>query len=234
MRDRIKRNGIESLASHEILEYLLFFSIPMADVNPLAHRLINRMGSLEKVLSADPKELKAVDGVGEKTAAWLNALYRVLQDYEHSEPAKGWPFESTAQLIERAAADFQQPCRQEMALVSLNGEGHVRVVSVRPWDTFDTDGFRWVMETLLTTQVFRCILIWKRLGRKRFLTEPELNAIRRLNHRIDGLEVRLDNLIIIYGNDYIDFKKAGLIRQYRLDSSALPCDSELKAWEPDK
>ena len=40
MQERVERDGLDSLAEHEALEYLLFLSIPRADTNALAHRLI--------------------------------------------------------------------------------------------------------------------------------------------------------------------------------------------------
>lgn len=39
MQQRVRRDGLASLAAHEVLEYLLFFSIPRQDTNPIAHRL---------------------------------------------------------------------------------------------------------------------------------------------------------------------------------------------------
>ena len=36
MQERVARDGLTSLAAHEVLEYLLYFSIPRRDTNPLA------------------------------------------------------------------------------------------------------------------------------------------------------------------------------------------------------
>ena len=40
-----------------MLELILFYAIPQGDVNPLAHELIDRFGSLDRVLDALPGEL---------------------------------------------------------------------------------------------------------------------------------------------------------------------------------
>ena len=55
MRTRVEQYGLESLAPHEALEYLLFLSIPRADTNALAHRLIQHFGDFCKVLEAEPR-----------------------------------------------------------------------------------------------------------------------------------------------------------------------------------
>ena len=59
----------DSLSDHELLEVLLYAFIPRTNTNPIAHDLIDSFGGLDKVFSASAKELTAVKGVGEKTAA---------------------------------------------------------------------------------------------------------------------------------------------------------------------
>ena len=71
MRQKVQSNGFEGLEPHEIIEFLLFYAIPRQDVNELAHRLIDRFGSVRGVLSAELPELEAVPGVGARTARWL-------------------------------------------------------------------------------------------------------------------------------------------------------------------
>ena len=49
-RERMKRrfleHGADVFDDHQLLELLLFFSKPQGDVNPLAHQLMDRFGSL--------------------------------------------------------------------------------------------------------------------------------------------------------------------------------------------
>jgi DNA repair protein RadC len=52
MRKRFLNGGLEHFADHEALELLLFYAIPRRDVNPIAHELMSRYGSLSAVLAA--------------------------------------------------------------------------------------------------------------------------------------------------------------------------------------
>lgn len=78
-RERVKevyrKNGLESMPDHNVLELLLFYAIPRRDVKPIAYNLINRFKTLENVFNADIDTLKTVDGVGEN-AAILISLFR--------------------------------------------------------------------------------------------------------------------------------------------------------------
>ena len=57
MRARLLANGPAGLADYELLEMLLFLSIPRRDTKPLAKAVINRFGSLQRSLTAIPGDL---------------------------------------------------------------------------------------------------------------------------------------------------------------------------------
>ena len=90
MQERVDRDGLDSLAEHEALEYLLFLSIPRADTNELAHRLINHFGDFCKVMEAEPDELMQVEGVGPKSAR-LIATVMAFGRPAPTLPAASWP-----------------------------------------------------------------------------------------------------------------------------------------------
>ena len=52
LRARFQEAGAETLPDYELLELLLFRSIPQRDVKPLAKELIQRFGSFAEVLGA--------------------------------------------------------------------------------------------------------------------------------------------------------------------------------------
>ena len=74
MRNEYIENGAASFNEIRILEMLLFYALRDGDTNPLAHRLINRFGTLYNVLTADIGELKTVEGVGDYTAVLIHLV----------------------------------------------------------------------------------------------------------------------------------------------------------------
>lgn len=81
MQARVARDGLESLAEHEALEYLLFLAIPRKDTNELAHRLIQQFGDFCKVLEADPAELQRVEGIGPRSAHLIHTVLAFSRYY---------------------------------------------------------------------------------------------------------------------------------------------------------
>jgi DNA repair protein RadC len=60
LRARAAKAGTDTLPDYELLELLLFRSIPQRDVKPLARALIERFKTLPAVLGAHPYDLKTV------------------------------------------------------------------------------------------------------------------------------------------------------------------------------
>lgn len=65
LRDRFMSGGAGAIPDYELLELLLFRSIPRRDVKPLARLLLDKFGDFNRVLSATPEQLAKVKGVGE-------------------------------------------------------------------------------------------------------------------------------------------------------------------------
>ncbi|MBR3864958.1 MAG: RadC family protein [Clostridia bacterium] len=91
-RERLTTKLLEGstlLSDHEILEILLFYSIPRKNTNELAHRLLDNFGSLKNCFYADPYALQAIEGVGHKTASFivtLGEIFRRVEDDKHPFP----------------------------------------------------------------------------------------------------------------------------------------------------
>ncbi len=74
MKNKIRKFGLETLSEHEVLEWLLTYTIPYKDTNALAHALISDFGNIGAVVNASINELMSVNGVGAETALFLSRL----------------------------------------------------------------------------------------------------------------------------------------------------------------
>ena len=93
MRERYEKDGIFSFKEHEVLEMLLFHSLPRRNTNEVSHRLLERFGSLKGVLSARAGDLQLVEGIGRISAEYLCMLGGVFRRIT-SDMMKDVPFDS--------------------------------------------------------------------------------------------------------------------------------------------
>ena len=80
LRNRFLCAGREALQDYELLELILFRSIPQRDVKPLAKNLIAHFGSLAEVIGASYQRLTQVHGLGEQTALDIKIIEMAGQE----------------------------------------------------------------------------------------------------------------------------------------------------------
>ncbi|MDD4850768.1 MAG: JAB domain-containing protein [Gemmiger sp.] len=120
MRERVRTAGLESLAEHEALEYLLFYAIPRQDTNPIAHRLIEHFGNFCNVLEADEEELAKVEGVGPAAARMLHAMLGFSRYYALKKRAKRPSLQKTPAAIQYVEPLFLGLNMEVMYLIALD------------------------------------------------------------------------------------------------------------------
>lgn len=74
LRARFSEIGPDAVADYELLELVLFRSIPRRDVKPIAKELLRRFGTFAETLAAPPARLREVDGVGESVVLDLKIV----------------------------------------------------------------------------------------------------------------------------------------------------------------
>lgn len=82
LRKRLLETGAAGFSDHELLELLLFTSIPRANTNLIAHALIEKYGSIQSVLEAPANELKSIKGIGDSSAALIKLVDSLLKALE--------------------------------------------------------------------------------------------------------------------------------------------------------
>jgi len=82
-RERLKKqfleSGLDSFHEHQILELLLFYSIPQKDTNDIAHSLIREFGSLSDVFDASYEELMTVNGIKHHSAVLIKMIPEIYR-----------------------------------------------------------------------------------------------------------------------------------------------------------
>ncbi len=107
LKARFRQGGADNLPDYELMELLLFRSVPRRDTKPLAKALIKRFGSFAEALSASEQRLREVDGVGEAIITDLALVRSAAQRL-----ARGHVMERPILASWQAVLDY---CRLAMA-----------------------------------------------------------------------------------------------------------------------
>ncbi len=94
----LKEKGLDNFEEHNILELLLFFGIPFKDTNETAHRLLERFGSISRMMDALPEDIMQVEGVGENAMILIKLIPSLCKVYMHQKNEIGAVFDNVEKL----------------------------------------------------------------------------------------------------------------------------------------
>ena len=125
IRDRVRKEGLSNFQDYQVLEYALSFVIPYKYTNPLAHRLINKFGSLAGVLEADEGQLKEIDGMGEVSSHFLTSIIKIYNFYEKEKINKVAIIKNSQETYNYVKCLFAGRLIEELYMISLTNNNKI-------------------------------------------------------------------------------------------------------------
>ncbi len=120
VRERVMEQGMRALPDHEILEILLFYTIPRGDTNEIAHALLNRFGTLKGVMDADQKDLITVKGIGPESAILIKLLPEYLRRYLSDDPDRAFRYDTFTKIGEYLYRKFIGITHEQLYMMMFN------------------------------------------------------------------------------------------------------------------
>jgi len=137
LRDRFRKSADEAFLDYELLELLLFRSLPRGDTKPLAKALLDRFGSLPQVLGAPTALLMEVKGVGNEVALDLKIVAAVSRRMLRAQVINRDVLSSWNQVLEycQAAMAFEE--REQFRILFLDRKNVLIADEVQQTGTVD-------------------------------------------------------------------------------------------------
>lgn len=211
VRARYESFGIDQFHEHELLELLLFYSIPRKDTNEIAHRLIKRFGSLERTLTAPIQELEKVEGMGHHSALFLKML-NDLEHYRQLHRDFGTVIMGSLQDCGQYLLPYFAGSKVEKVfLLCLDGkaqvlacrevvEGSVNAVAV---------SVRRIAEIALTEGASVVVLAHNHPSGVAIPSEEDIITTHQVERALGTIDVKLVDHIIVEGGEFVSMVQSG-------------------------
>ena len=125
VKERFCETGLSSFADHNILEFVLFYSVPRKYTNVLAHNLIEHFGSLHAVFEASVERLMEVPGISYNSAVLIRLFPEVNKRYMLSKQGKRPSLNSVDIAAEYAASLFIGDSVESFYIICLDSNNRV-------------------------------------------------------------------------------------------------------------
>ena len=212
MRTRFREEGLDHFKEHEVLELLLYYTIPRKDTNPIAHELINRFGSLAQVLEARPEELAKVDGMGDGAATFLSLITSVGRYYLVNRTIQ----ETILPTIEKCGqylVPFFHGRRNEMVyILCLDAKCKVLCCKEMGEGSVNSAGvpIRRIVEAALGANATSVILAHNHPSGFALPSGEDVQTTKRVALALDAVEIQLVDHIVVADDDFVSLAQSGL------------------------
>lgn len=213
LKQRMMSEGLESFEPHEVLELLLFYAIPQRNVNPLAHQLIERFGSLGAVLGAPKEQLIQVPGVGDGVADWLSSLSSILDRYTSLKLSDRPKLNRLSAVAQYAEQLFRKVEREQLWVLNLNSAGHLlhSQMLAEGAEPIRKLGAKAVMDTTLRYHAQALVVLQRRLPQGMETSEDDVRFTAALNELLTAVGVALMDNIKICGHRRESLRESGVL-----------------------
>ena len=189
----LKEANMQTYADHNILEILLFYSIPRADTNELAHRLINTFGSFSAVFDADISQLMMVNGVNEATAVLIKMIPSVMQRYYENKISNPSKITDTDSAVNFLKNRFLSETSESMYIICMNNDGKVLKYTQISSGTINSSEIdsRLILQEMLLSKATTAIIAHNHPGGICAPSASDLTATRQISSLLTSINAKL-------------------------------------------
>ena len=212
LRERFREEGLDHFDEASVLEFLLFYAKPRVDTKELARELLNRFGSLSRVLEATYAELETVEGVGENTSTLLTLIPQLGRYYLVKRSGNPKILDSTKKYGKFLVDNFHGRRDESVFLLCLDakckmiacqmvGQGGVSSANVP---------IRKIVELALSANASTVILAHNHPSGIAIPSEEDKEATERLAVALSAMDIALADHVIVSDDDFVSLAQSGI------------------------
>ena len=213
MKQKLLEQGLDVFDDHNVLELLLFYSMPRKDTNPLAHQLMDSFGSLEAIFEAPTEELEKISGIGENTVTLLKLIPEVSRRYMIDKNRFDNILDSTKKAGAYLAARFLYERDEVVYVICLDPKCKVICCKelFRGVANSAEISVRKIAELALAKNATGIIISHNHTSGIALPSIEDEHTTKRIKMALSSMGISLIDHIIVAGDDFISMADSGML-----------------------
>ncbi len=215
MKKRFSEHGLENFDDHSVLELLLFYALPRGDVNPIAHELMDRFGSLAAVFDAPADELSKVPGISANSALYIKLIPQVSRRYLMSRTSLEDILDSTEKAGRYLLPYFYAERDETVYMVCLDAKCKVLNCKLLFRGSVNSANvsIRKIVENALLYNSTSVILAHNHTSGIALPSQEDQQTTRRVESALSAVDIVLADHIIVADDDFVSLADNGFFQQ---------------------
>ena len=213
LRQRFDEAGAGALADYELLELMLFRTIPRQDTKPLAKALLAHFGDLAAVLAATPQRIAEVPGAGPAVAHDIRIVQSLFERAAKAELKQRPVVSSWSQLVNYCRVSMAHAPREQFRVLFLDVKNQLIADEVLNEGTVDHAPVypREIARRALELSAASVILVHNHPSGDPKPSAADVAITREIAAALSALSVRVHDHLVIGKNGAESFKSLGLL-----------------------
>ncbi|AMN45217.1 RadC family protein [Rhodoplanes sp. Z2-YC6860] len=213
LRNRFREAGAAALSDYELLELILFRTIPQKDTKPIAKDLIAKFGSFAEVLAAPPRRLEEVKGVKEATSTDLKIIHAAAGLMTHGAVKKRPVLSSWNAVLDYCRTTMAFEDKELFGIIFLDKRNQVIRDEIQQKGTVDHTPVypREVVKRALELSATAIILVHNHPSGDPTPSRADITMTQQIVEIAEPLGVLVHDHIIVGKNGHASLKELKLI-----------------------
>lgn len=215
-RDRLRKKfteSPESLYDYELLEMVLYYSIPRKDVKPIAKDLLKKFDNLAGVFNADYELFKEVDGVSEKSSILLSLIKEIRNRELFYELKDKDSFESPEKVVAFAESKLASNKDEAFMVIYLDIRNKINDYEIINEGTVDKAVVypRNVIKNALKNNASGIILVHNHPSGECDPSSNDIHLTGLISKACSSMDIKLLDHIIVSEKKYFSFAQENIL-----------------------
>lgn len=213
VRNDFLNNGLDRFEPHVVLEFLLYYAIPLRDTNPIAHNLLSKFGSLSAVFDAPFEELLQVEGVGRQAASLIKMIPQICRKYLEDLDSDKTVIFSYNEAGKHLIPKFIGRQNEAVALMLLDSKSRVLFCDIVDEGSATAANLyiKNIVKLAVRYNAVYALLSHNHPSGSCLPSKQDLDTTEWVFNALKTVEVRLIDHIIVSGRDYISLANSGIL-----------------------
>ncbi len=112
--------GVDAMSDVQLVEFFLTYIFPRGDVNPLAHRLLNKFETFTQIIEANKNDLISVEGINERSANKISLFKELFYAFTTAKMGRKFVVKCRADIIAVVEDCLRFRTTENMVLLALS------------------------------------------------------------------------------------------------------------------
>ena len=211
LTDLVLSSGIDNVSKIQAVEFFLTYIFPRGDVNPLAHRLLDKYGSFSNIIDAEISDLSTIEGINTRSAKKIKLFAQMIDLYALSKSEKDVNLKNTGEFLDMLEILLQLHSTESLFIFAFNNDfkliqkkryslKQVRAVCISPLE---------LLSFIISTNPSYLVVAHNHPNGSAISSSDDGDAVKYIQEIIHPLDCKLLDSFVV-GNDgiYSEFQSS--------------------------